>query len=141
MDPDSSVCEVAAQNLRRFGWENNAAVVAQDAKSFAETSGMEFDLAVLDAEGAAYHPDPEWRGKRIYAPLMARCSEWLTDDAIVVAHNVMLKAVSSDPYMLERVAAHHHDLQEFLGIMRQTFRHCLHFSTTEGLGVFTSRTT
>jgi len=135
VDLDPRVNEVAACNLRRFGFDR-VRVVTQDAVEFASRFGERLDLVGLDAEGPPDHPEPSYRGKAVYHPVLGALDGRLSPRALLVCHNMLLDDVAVDPYFEAKAAKYAGEYSAFLPLAARVFDVCVEYPTTEGVGVY-----
>ena len=87
-DINEKVCELAKENFRKLGYENNSKVYCEDSKVLLANRRDPIDMLVLDATGKYDDPVPEYRGKRIYGVLLKTARHLLKKGSVIVVHNM-----------------------------------------------------
>jgi len=87
-DIDSEVCELAKENFKKLGYENNTEICCEDASALLAKRTEPIDMLILDATGRHDDPRPEYRGKRIYGALLRDAKRLLTKGSVIVIHNM-----------------------------------------------------
>ena len=87
-DVDGEVCELAKENFRKLGYENNVEIYCEDASVLLAKRTEPVDMLVLDATGRHDDPIPERRGKRIYGSFLKEAKHLLSKGSVIVIHNM-----------------------------------------------------
>jgi predicted O-methyltransferase YrrM len=138
VDPNPHTNAVARANLSSLGFAGCATVVEAEGTHFlqAHPSRSLFDFLLLDAEGPDNAPDPGFRGKRVYFPLIAKVLPHLSNQATVVTHNILLQNQFRSPYFDRLITKNAEELQEFVAFTTRNFSRREVIDTTEGIGVY-----
>lgn len=136
VDPNPDVNAIALCNLDSFGFADRVRIVPEDGCDFIAREKPQHDLALLDAECALNHPNPAYRGKAIYSPLVRAASPLLRPGGLLVCHNILLKHAVADPYFEQKICDNYQTLAPFLAHVGTHFRLGLDFATTEGVGAY-----
>ena len=119
-DIDPSVSRLARQNIAALGADDKVDVICEDAERLLTDASDPIDLLVLDAYGSFDHPDSQYHGKAIYAPLIKAALPRLHEKSFLLVHNAEKNAPELAPF--------------FEGIA--TARISLFLNTTDHLAVF-----
>jgi predicted O-methyltransferase YrrM len=87
-DIDREACDLASANFDNLGYGNNARICCENAETLLLNRTEPIDLLILDAMGKGDDPRPEYRGKRIYAPLLKAARHCLSKGSVIVIHNM-----------------------------------------------------
>ena len=87
-DVDGEVCELAKENFKKLGYENNVKIYCEDASVLLTSRTEPIDMLVLDATGRHDDPIPERRGKRIYGAFLKEAKHLLSKGSVIVIHNM-----------------------------------------------------
>ena len=87
-DIDREVCVLANKNFSKLGYENNTKIYCEDAVKLLSGREEAIDMFVLDAMGSWNDPRPEYRGKRIYLPILESARHLLKKGSAIVLHNM-----------------------------------------------------
>ncbi|HTU46272.1 MAG TPA: class I SAM-dependent methyltransferase [Bryobacteraceae bacterium] len=140
IDPDPKAQEVAFRNLEQAGLLEIVNVAVTTGQEYLKQTTEIFDLVVLDAETPRDYPDPEQRGKAIYAPLLRQALPRMTPDALLVCHNILFTNLTDCAFLDGVIARNHHELGAFLELVRREFTGLVECTSTEGIGVARRRT-
>jgi predicted O-methyltransferase YrrM len=140
IDPDPRAQEVARRNLESAGLLGIVDIAVTTGQEYMKQTSNIFDLVVLDAESPRDHPDPEQRGKAIYAPLLRHALPRMTPDAILVCHNILFTNVTPCVYLDNVIARNHDELRAFIEIVSREFTGLIECTSTEGVGIAKRRT-
>lgn len=135
VDPDPDAQEIARRNLARAGLLGPVELAVTTGELFMDSVGASCDFLVLDAEGPRDHPDPEQRGKCVYAPLLRHALPRLTGDAVLICHNILFQDIAACSYFERIIARNRAELGPFLEIVAREFPGFVECTTTEGVGV------
>ncbi len=135
IDIDPEVTQLSRANIESMGYADVAHVITGDAREVFPSLRTTFDIAVIDAECPADHPDPKLRGKRIYHPLLESTLPWMNSDALLLWHNILLMHGSSDPFFQRTIAKNLEEYEDFLPLVHQSQDGFVHYATTEGVGI------
>lgn len=135
VDPDPRAQDVARRNLERAGLLDVVNVAVTTGQEYLRQSSEAFDLVVLDAEAPRDYPDPEQRGKAIYAPLLRDAVPKMTPDALLVCHNILFTNLNDCAFLDSVIARNHHELGAFLELVGREFTGLIECTSTEGIGV------
>jgi predicted O-methyltransferase YrrM len=86
INPDAM--RVAGINMKKFGYENNVRLVADDAEQLLLSSDEKIDLLVLDATGSYTAVNEAHRGKALYSTLLSAARHRLYKGSIILVHNL-----------------------------------------------------
>ena len=136
VDVDQEVNKLAEINLKKFGYQDCSYVFTQDAVEFMQQRQIHYDFAVLDAEGENDHPDPDYRGKAVYYPLIRECSKYLLSFGNVICHNILLKNLIDNSYFEQKIQKNMQDFSKFIPFVQTNYSVVLDYSTSEGVGIF-----
>jgi predicted O-methyltransferase YrrM len=136
VDSNESVSVVAANNLNKLGYDKNSEVIICEGTNFLSNIKQQYDFVALDAEGDSTHPNPDFRGKAVYYPLIKACFEHITNGSVVLCHNILLRNPIQDPYFMRKIDKNLSEFSKFLPFMKNNFRQGLDYSTTEGIGIY-----
>jgi predicted O-methyltransferase YrrM len=85
IERDNSMYNLAIENIKKAGLENNIHVIFKDAlEAFSDVSNIKFDLIFIDAAKAQYHKFFD-----IYTPL-------LNDNGVVICDNMLFHGLVND---------------------------------------------
>jgi len=87
-DVDGEVCELAEENFKKLGYENNVKIYCEDASVLLANRTEPIDMLILDAMGMHDDPIPERRGKRIYGAFLQDAKHLLSKGSVIVIHNM-----------------------------------------------------
>jgi predicted O-methyltransferase YrrM len=135
VDPDPQSQAVARCNLKRAGLLGAVELAVTTGQEYMKGNSTLFDFVVLDAEGPRDHPDPEQRGKAIYAPLLRHALPNMTPGALLVCHNILFEDVAGCAYFDHIIARNLDELGPFLTVVRYEFIEFVECTSTEGVGV------
>ncbi len=135
VDPDSRTRAIVERNCATFAYGGCVAIVSTTGEEFLDASEDSFDLVVLDAEGPRDHPDPEQRGKRIYAPLLRHCLPRMAREVRLVCHNLLLQNHCRSSFFEGIIRRNRGELGSFLKLVDDHFEVLHECATTEGVGV------
>jgi predicted O-methyltransferase YrrM len=135
VDPDPRAQALAAINIERLGIADAVEVAVATAQDYLEDVDVRFDFVALDAEGPRTHPDPEQRGKRIYAPLLRHVLPHLTPDACLACHNILFEDIAKCSYFDRIITRNRDELGPFLHILMSEFPNFTECTSTEGVGI------
>jgi predicted O-methyltransferase YrrM len=136
IDLDPQVCALAWRNLRRMGFADCAVVDVADAIEYLRCSPDSYAIALLDAEGAADHPDPSRRGKNIYYPIARELAGRMETAGLLICHNIILKPLVEDPVVDRDIAYHRDAYRAFLPFVREWSGSHAEYETTQGIGIY-----
>lgn len=119
-DIDPSVSRLARQNMAALGADSMVEVICEDAEQLLKGAADPIDLLVLDAYGGFDHPDSQYHGKAIYAPLLKAALPRLHEKSFILVHNADMNAPELVPFFEVLAAA----------------RFSLFLDTTDHLAVF-----
>ncbi len=139
VDPSSSSQAVAKRNLAREPCLSFVEVVETTGEQYLAQTSESFDLVVMDAENPRTYPDPELQGKRVYASLLNSVLGRLTEDALLVCHNILFENISGCPHMAKVIARNYDELGKFRRQADAVFSQFFECTTTEGTGVWRRR--
>jgi len=134
VDPDPAVGAVARRNVVRLAHEHAVEVITSTGEDYARRTDQVFDLVVIDAELPRDHPVPELRGKGVYRSLLEAILPRLSDDCLLVCHNILVSDWTGDPGFSAVIERNHEELGPFLALAAQHFDF-VEYGTTEGVGV------
>jgi predicted O-methyltransferase YrrM len=136
VDIDPAVMELAERNLTALGLAGRVDFRVADAISYPGGGLHDVDLCVLDAEGPRDAPEEDLRDKAIYFPITAAVTPAMAPGGLLVAHNMLLRNLTRNPYFagriarnLEQYAKFHRHLERHYGVRRE-------YPTTEGVGIY-----
>jgi len=135
LDVDQDVVDLAARNIRKLGFEGCARAIKQDAIEFMQNTDDQFDMLVIDAECDQSHPDPDFRGKAIYHPLLQAALPKLKQGGLVVCHNILLKNTTNDVYMDGVIQKNMREHRKFVPLVQTSLRKFIEYTSTEGVGI------
>ncbi|HEX3147663.1 MAG TPA: class I SAM-dependent methyltransferase [Gemmataceae bacterium] len=135
IDPDENAQRVAQANLGKFGSSGGVEFATITGERFLDDTPDNFDLVVIDAENPRDHPDPEQRGKRVYAPLLRHALPRLAPGAVVVCHNILLKNTLQGEFFQALLARNEDELGPFMALAGCELESFTEFTSTEGVGV------
>ncbi len=92
-DIDPDVCRFAERNMKALGVNDRVDIVCEDAEILLKGGKDPIDLFVLDAIGKRSNPEPQYRGKAIYFPLIKAALPRLHKRSIILAHNADKKSI------------------------------------------------
>mgnify|MGYP005814121863 CR=1 FL=1 len=136
VDPDAMEC--ARANFERAGFAAHADFVVADATR--PCGPGEVDLVVLDAEGPKERGPEELRDKAIYAPIMLANSARLRPGGLLVAHNMLLENLTSNPYFLRKIGHNQAQYDAFQRHLDEEYDLHRVVPTTEGVGIYRKAT-
>lgn len=136
VDTDSKVNNLTKKNMINAGFEKYVEVITDDAVDFLRNTKQKYDIGILDAECSPTHSNPEYRGKRIYYPLIKEFYPKLIDGGFVLAHNILLSNSLNDEYFNEKIKNNNDEFKKYLEFTNKNFSKCLDFETTEGVGIY-----
>jgi len=119
-DIDEQVCELARENFKNLGFENNAEICCEDAAAILSRRDEPIDMLVLDATGKGDDERPEFRGKRIYGALLKAAKHLLRKGSVIYIHNM----------------EHSPDMRELIDELREINALGESYPTYNGLGVY-----
>jgi predicted O-methyltransferase YrrM len=134
VDPDPQACVIARANAEAFGLSQHLTVVQEPGEQALARVRQPFDWVVIDAETPRDTPDPDRRGKAIYRPLLDACLPHLTQEAMLICHNILFTDWTGDPAFRSIIARNHAELDPFMQFVAQHFDF-IELSTTEGVGI------
>lgn len=120
-DIDPDVSALCAANMARMGYAHSAVCAAEDAEGLLLSSSEPLDFLVLDASAPYSHPDPEYRGKRIYGVLARAALPRLRKGGFILIHNHEL----NEP-----------NLQPMFDLLNNECSKGLHLDSYNGLGIY-----
>lgn len=135
IDPDPDCCALAVDNLKSEIDDGLVEVKCTTGEEFLSRSGPDFDMAVIDAEVPRDHPDPDLRGKGVYASLFNAVLPRLAIDALVVCHNILLDDNTGAPALSRALERNHRELGVFETLVRANLSGWTRLPSTEGVGV------
>ena len=136
VDLNDDVNKIANINLQNFGYQGHFEVITQEGVDFMKQKKTRYDLAVLDAEGNANHPNSDYRGKAVYYPLIKEGIKHIYNGGFALCHNILLKNFLADPYFKLKIAKNLREYEKFLPFVKENFPFALEYNTTEGIGVY-----
>lgn len=138
IDPNPETNAVARMNIWALGFAECAKVLDAEGTHFLNELIVEdsFDFLLLDAEGPEDAPNPEYRGKRVYLPLITTALRYLSPGATVVVHNVLLRGNVHSPYFDQLIRKNSEELGAFMDFTSRNFSRREIIDSTEGVGVF-----
>jgi predicted O-methyltransferase YrrM len=134
VDPDERSCAVATRNILSSSHADAVQVVIAPGEDHLAGSGEFYDFVVLDAENPRDHLDPQLRGKGVYASLLRACLPRMTEDAVLVCHNILFADSTRDPAFDGIIERNHQELGPFMQLTHEAFSF-FEYATTEGVGV------
>jgi predicted O-methyltransferase YrrM len=134
VDPDPAAQAVARGNIERAGLSGRVEVAVTSGQQFADEVENSYDLVVLDAEGPRDHPDPEQRGKCIYAPLLRHILPRIAKNACLACHNILFQDIANCRYFDAVIERNHRELDPFMALASAEFPLFLECTSTEGVG-------
>ena len=134
VDPDEQCCAVANKNVEHSRHADAVRIVISLGEEYLAGSDEYYDFVVLDAEAPRDHVDPQLRGKGVYASLLKACLPRMTEDAVLVCHNILLADTTRDLAFDEIIDRNLEELGTFIGLARESFSF-FEYATTEGVGV------
>jgi predicted O-methyltransferase YrrM len=135
VDPDPAAQDVARRNLARARLLGPVEVMVSPGEEHLQRAAKLYDMVVLDAEGPRDHPDPEQRGKRVYAPLLRHALPRMTADALLVCHNILFEDIAGCSYFDRIIERNRDELGPFLRLVADEFPGFVECASTEGVGV------
>ncbi len=135
LDVDQKVIDLATRNIRKLGFEGCASAINQDAIEFMRNVDDDFDMIVIDAECDQSHPDPDFRGKAIYHPLLQAALPKLKRGGLIVCHNILLENSTNDTYMDDVIKRNMEEYKKFLPLAQTSLRRFVEYTSTEGVGI------
>src|ERR1700761_606542 len=135
VDPDPRAQDVARRNLERAGLLDVVGVAVTTGQEYLSQTSNLFDLVVLDAETPRDYPDPEQRGKAIYAPLLRHALPKMTKNALLACHNILFTNLTNCAFLDGVIARNHQELGAFLEVVGNEFTGLVECTSTEGIGV------
>ena len=135
LDVDQSVVDLATRNICNLGFEGCVQAIRQNAIEFMHNTDETFDMIVIDAECDDSHPDPDFRGKAIYHPLLQAALPKLKQGGLVVCHNILLKSAINDAYMDSVIKKNMQEYKKFLPLAQASLRKFIEYTSTEGVGI------
>ena len=87
-DIDKDACALAKKNFSNLGYEKNTKVCCEDAVTLLSNRKEPVDMLMLDAMGNWNDPRPDYRGKRIYLPILESARHVLKKGSAVILHNM-----------------------------------------------------
>lgn len=139
VDPDERAQEVARRNLAATPYAAAVEVAATTGELYLSEASGPFDFVVLDAEGPRTHPDPEQRGKRVYAPLLRHCLPHTSRGALLVCHNILFQDHSGSAFFDRIIERNRDELGTFMELVGSEFPNFKEYASTEGVGVGSRR--
>jgi len=138
VDPNEHTNSVARSGLNALGFSRCSDVVDAEGTALlgADSPASSYDLLLLDAEGPEDTPEPEFRGKRVYLPLISAALPHLSRGATVIVHNILLANSYSSPYFDALIERNRSELQGFLSFADEHFSASMEIESTEGVGVY-----
>ena len=138
IDPNPDTNVVARMNISALGFAECANVRdAEGTHYLTEVIARDsFDFLLLDAEGPEDAPDPEYRGKRVYLPLITTALRYLSPGATVMVHNILLRSNLRSPYFDLLIRKNAEELGAFMDFTSRHFSSREIIDSTEGVGVF-----
>lgn len=137
IDPNPNTNAVARQNILALGFAGCANVLdAEGTHYLQEYAGSQFDFVLLDAEGPDDATDPNFRGKRVYLPLMEAVRPRLRQGATVMVHNILLTSQFSNAYFDGLIEKNADELSPFINYASKHFSYQEAIESTEGVGVY-----
>jgi predicted O-methyltransferase YrrM len=134
IDPNPTVLALAESNFRAMSI-SSARFVCADAAQYLSEVPDQYDLFLLDAEGPINHPDPEYRGKAIYGPLVRAATPRARAGAMLMAHNIIISATDGSDYFRQKSERNRAILSPFLDVIDSSWVGLVEIGTTEGIGV------
>ncbi|OPZ17852.1 MAG: hypothetical protein BWZ10_01126 [candidate division BRC1 bacterium ADurb.BinA364] len=137
IDPNPAVCELARANIDALGFGGIATVRAEKGEAvFPDFADESLDFVMLDAAGGGDNPDPNYRGKGIYAFMAEGVYAKIRPGGLLAAHNDYALGVGdnalSHPF-LEKSAE---KLERFHAFCAERFRKGVVLPTPDGFGVY-----
>lgn len=138
IDPNPETNAVARMNISALGFDECANVLDAEGTHFLNELLVRdsFDFLLLDAEGPDDAPDPQYRGKRVYLPLITTALRYLSPGATVLVHNILLRGNVSSPYFDRLIRKNGEELGAFMDFISRNFSNREIIDSTEGVGVF-----
>ncbi|OPZ17853.1 MAG: hypothetical protein BWZ10_01127 [candidate division BRC1 bacterium ADurb.BinA364] len=135
IDPNPDVCALAERNLAALGFADCAHTLVECAEDVLEGMAPGIDLVLLDPNGRPAN-DPAFRGKGIYALMVHRVFEKMSDGALLVAHNDYSPEIGPNEMAAELLAGECAKLEGFHAVCAERFRQSMILPTPEGIGVY-----
>lgn len=135
VDPNPKTQEVARTNVQRAGLLGPVEVAVTTGEEYMDSAASAYDFVVLDAENPRDHPDPEQRGKCVYGSLVRRALPRMTQDAMLVCHNILFEDIAACPFFDRVIERNRSELGPFLQIVAEQFAAFVECTSTEGVGV------
>lgn len=136
VDLNPDVNRLAKKNLDNFGYENCTVVVTGNAIDFVPDGDRLFDLVVIDAEYYHLNPDPDYRGKAVYYPILKDSLPSIEPNGIVLCHNIILEKYKKDDLFFRHLATcHQNEYSKFLSLALDHMNVFLEYPSTEGIGI------
>jgi predicted O-methyltransferase YrrM len=139
VDPDERAQDVARRNLAATPYAESVEVAVTTGELYLSKATDAFDFVVLDAEGPRTHPDPEQRGKRVYAPLLRHCLPHTSRGALLVCHNILFEDHSGSAFFDRVIERNRDELGAFMELVGSEFPNFREYTSTEGVGVGSRR--
>lgn len=139
VDIDPAVMELAERNLTALGLaggvDSRVEFRVADATSYP-VGQHGVDLCVLDAEGPRDAPEEDLRDKAIYFPIAAAATPAMAPDGLLVAHNMLLRNLTRNPYFAGRIARNREQYAKFQRHLDRHYGVRREYPTTEGVGIY-----
>lgn len=139
IDIDSKVLMLAKQNMRKFNLDSLVNYINEDAIQFMSREKILHDFLVIDPEGPKLGHDPDLLDKAIYYPMVKAADKHLTDNGIILCHNILLTNPISDEYFNKKISYNYGQFTKLLPYMQNNYNICAWYDTTEGVGIFTGK--
>jgi predicted O-methyltransferase YrrM len=138
VDPNTRTNEVARSGLHALGFARCSEVADAEGTALlaANSRSSNYDLLLLDAEGPDDIPEPEFRGKHVYLPLVRSAMPHLRKGATVIVHNILLANDHESSYFDELIKKNQSELYGFLAFAQEHFSMSMEIDSTEGVGVY-----
>lgn len=135
VDTDDAVNALARQNFSKLGIEQVDVITADAVKYLSEVQHF-FDLSLVDAEGPEDHPDPVYRKKNIYTPIVRQLLPRKCPGSVIMLHNMLLEnRCVADEYFNTSVEKNRKSFAPMFELFDRHRATWTSFETSEGVGV------
>ncbi|NER36598.1 MAG: hypothetical protein F6J93_21870 [Oscillatoria sp. SIO1A7] len=135
VDIDADVSAIAQKNIDQFGFGDKAEVVVEDAIAFCQSSPENFDMVVIDAECPCDHPNPSYRGKAVYLPILQAVLPKMAPGSALVFHNIIFRHFHKSAFFDSVMSRNRQELDSLLSLLEERTKVFLEYESTEGVGI------
>lgn len=137
VDLDKNTMKLAERNIIEFGFEKHVNYWNEDVMKVIPREKIQHDFIVLDAEGPKVGNDCDLLDKAIYYPMLKVSDPYLTNNGIVLCHNILLSNPIRDEYFNDKITYNYKQFSKFLPYIQQNYAMSFQYETTEGVGIYT----